>query len=508
MHLPSSAGVSLGPGVELVGEYLSSGCTEAPYLVRRADGRMVEVSRLLYLVASHLDGTSDLGVVARRVADGLDRPIGVASVEYLIDNKLRPLGLIRTDGAATFPMPSRSPGLALSVRAGMVPPRLVRGCTTVLRPLFSRPVVAASLVGWIVADGWLVSGAGPDVRGVVSTPAVLLAVIGLTLAAGLFHELGHATASRYGGAEPGMIGAGIYLIWPVFYNDLNDSYRLDRRGRLRADLGGVYFNVVVILVMAGVYRLSGWGPLVAAIAVQHVAIAQQFLPFVRLDGYYVVSDLAGVPDLFARIRPVLAAALPGRSPGPRVAELTRRARAIVTVWVLVTVPVLLACIGLGAVALPSVLAASWLSVRAHGHFLVGALRAAAFGRAMLAGVELGALAVPFVGLGAVALGALGACSRWLRGYRRSAGRAAVGQPPPADPGTDAPTRTRSRLTLGGALVLLVCVTGTIQRPRATAGGPRSRRPSGGRPPRCPPGESGGALPGSPGTATSPGSPTC
>ena len=28
-------------------------------------------------------------------------------------------------------------------------------------------------------------------------------------------------------------------------------------------------------------------------------------PVIRLDGYYLVSDLTGVPDLFARIGPVL-----------------------------------------------------------------------------------------------------------------------------------------------------------------------------------------------------------
>ena len=45
------------------------------------------------------------------------------------------------------------------------------------------------------------------------------------------------------------------------------------------------------------------------------------LPFLRLDGYYVVSDLVGVPDLFRRIGPVLRSAIPFRAPEPEVAEL-------------------------------------------------------------------------------------------------------------------------------------------------------------------------------------------
>ena len=45
------------------------------------------------------------------------------------------------------------------------------------------------------------------------------------------------------GARPGRIGIGIYLVWPVFYTDVTDSWHLSETGRLRSDLGGVYFNV-------------------------------------------------------------------------------------------------------------------------------------------------------------------------------------------------------------------------------------------------------------------------
>ncbi|MGZ6652104.1 MAG: hypothetical protein ACXVHB_32335 [Solirubrobacteraceae bacterium] len=48
----------------------------------------------------------------------------------------------------------------------------------------------------------------------------------------------------------------------------------------------------------------------------------QFVPWVRPDGYQIVSDLIGVSDLFARIQPMIASMLPGRDPDPR-----QRARA-------------------------------------------------------------------------------------------------------------------------------------------------------------------------------------
>ena len=72
-------------------------------------------------------------------------------------------------------------------------------------------------------------------------------VLGLVVIATALHEIGHATATRYGGAEPGVMGAGIYIVWPAFYTDVTDAYRLNRSGRLRIDLGGVYFNCVFVL---------------------------------------------------------------------------------------------------------------------------------------------------------------------------------------------------------------------------------------------------------------------
>src|SRR3712207_8247936 len=39
----------------------------------------------------------------------------------------------------------------------------------------------------------------------------------------------------------------LYIVWPAFYSTVTDSYRLDRVGRLRTDLGGVYFNAVFMI---------------------------------------------------------------------------------------------------------------------------------------------------------------------------------------------------------------------------------------------------------------------
>ena len=79
-----------------------------------------------------------------------------------------------------------------------------------------------------------------------------------------FHECGHARVP-VGGARPGRIGIGIYLVWPVFYTDVTDSWRLSKAGRLRTDLGGVYFNVLFALTAAGAFLATSYKPLLIVV---------------------------------------------------------------------------------------------------------------------------------------------------------------------------------------------------------------------------------------------------
>ena len=134
--------------------------------------------------------------------------------------------------------------LSLMARAAIVPARPVRVAAEALRHLFTPALVAVVLAAWVAFDVWLVAvhGVGRGVEETVRQPAHMLAILGLMVTSAAFHELGHAAACRYGGAEPGAIGVGVYLVFPVFYTDVTDSYRLGRAGRVRTDLGGLYFN--------------------------------------------------------------------------------------------------------------------------------------------------------------------------------------------------------------------------------------------------------------------------
>jgi len=312
-------------GVEFLGRVEGSGLREAPYYVRRGDGEVVQLSRLLYLLAEQAQPGRSLEEIGRDAGARLDLNIRPEQVQYVLEQKLHRLGLVAGPDGLAPKLERLDPLLALKLRVGVVPPGAVRAVARPLAVLFRAPVMVALLGGLLAFDAWLVGvhGIGRGLSHVIDRPALMLMLVAITYASLAFHECGHAAACRRGGARPGAIGVGIYLVWPVMYTDVTDSYRLGRRGRLRTDLGGVYFNCVFAVGLAVAYLATGFEPLLLAVAGQHLLVIDQFLPWVRLDGYYVVADLIGVSDLFSRIKPVLRGLVPGRPLDPRVAARAR-----------------------------------------------------------------------------------------------------------------------------------------------------------------------------------------
>src|SRR5829696_1432287 len=334
--------LALADGVELIGEYEGSGYRRPPLLARRGDGQMVQLTRLLYLVAEACDGRRDAQTVAAAVSARYGRRVSAGNILHLAEQQLRPLGVLTQPDGSTPELPKRNALLALRHRCPILPARAVNVLAVLFSWLHVAPIKLL-LLGIVLAfDAWLflLHGIAGGIRDVLYEPAWLLAVLVSVVVATAFHEIGHASACRYSGARPGVMGVGVYLVWPAFYCDVTEAYRLNRRGRLRTDLGGVYFNLLFALGCGITYYLTGHEALLFAAFVQHTIVLQQLLPLLRFDGYYVLSDLTGVPDILSRIKPIFRSLLRGRRREPKVAELKPWVRVIVTAYLLVLIPAL------------------------------------------------------------------------------------------------------------------------------------------------------------------------
>lgn len=352
-HVPRPAA-----GVVRLGPMAGSGYRKPPRLVRRGDGQIVQLTPLLDAILEAVDGQCDLALVADAASEYHGQRLHVDDVAYLIDRKLRPLGLVCATDGREPEVTKANPLLGLRGRIPVTSPDRTWSLTRPFVWLFRPPVVAAVTVAFVAFTAWVLVGRGIDlaIGEALRDPGTVLALLGLIVVSGAFHEIGHAAACRYGGAQPGAMGAALYLLWPAFYTDVTDSYRLDRRGRLRVDLGGLYFNAVFTLVAGAAWALTSAEALLVLVPVQVAQMVRQLIPLVRFDGYHILADLVGVPDLFARIRPTLRRALPWHWKDREPSPLRPWAQAVVVVWVLAVVPALAAMFAYLAFHLPAMLA--------------------------------------------------------------------------------------------------------------------------------------------------------
>ena len=243
--------------------------------------------------------------------------------------------------------------LALRFRYVVSDPEVTSRLTAPFARLFAPVLVVLVCAAFVAVCVWVLLEKGlASATQAFDQPALLLGVFALTVVSAGFHEFGHAAAARYGGARPGAMGTGLYLVWPAFYTDVTDSYRLGRAGRVRTDLGGLYFNAIVAIAMFALWWATRWDAILLIIATQVLQMLRQLAPLVRFDGYHVLADITGVPDLYHRIKPTLLGLLPGRRTSAEASVLRPWARAVVTAWVLIVVPVLLATTVLMVLALP------------------------------------------------------------------------------------------------------------------------------------------------------------
>jgi putative peptide zinc metalloprotease protein len=129
--------------------------------------------------------------------------------------------------------------------------------------------------------------------------------IGLS-AVKVMHELGHAyTATRFGCRVPSM-GASFLIMMPVLYTDTTGAWRLtSRRKRLAIDCAGVSAELMIASIATFAWALLPEGMLrsvafILATTSWVMSLAINLNPFMRFDGYYVLSDFLGVPNLQPR----------------------------------------------------------------------------------------------------------------------------------------------------------------------------------------------------------------
>lgn len=197
----------------------------------------------------------------------------------------------------------------LFIRVPLVKPdRFLSRCLPWVRPLVSLPALLVILFSGVLGL-LLVARQWDEFTHALSdsfSPAGIAAFALALIVSKLCHELGHAlVATRYG-VRVAHMGVALVVLWPMLYTDTSESWRLRlSRQRLAVSSAGI----VVEMALAGLATLA-WAlapdgvfrqaMLYLATTGWLLTLALNASPFMRFDGYFILSDLLDFPNLHER----------------------------------------------------------------------------------------------------------------------------------------------------------------------------------------------------------------
>jgi len=187
----------------------------------------------------------------------------------------------------------------------------------VLAPLFRPWAVWATLAS--IVTGLLLVARQWEVF--VSTlvesvsPAGLLGFLLALSCAKALHELAHALVATHYGVRVAHMGIAFLVLWPMLYTDTGESWKLKkRRQRLAVAAAGMTTELALAGLATLVWSIADPGPtrsaaFYLATTGWTLSLALNASPFMRFDGYFILSDLLDLPNLHERSGALARAAL-------------------------------------------------------------------------------------------------------------------------------------------------------------------------------------------------------
>lgn len=129
---------------------------------------------------------------------------------------------------------------------------------------------------------------------------IVVGLLAFMLLSSFFHELGHASACKYFGVRHGGIGFGLYLNFPVLYTDVTEVWKLSRKQRCVVNIAGIYFQCYWLIVLLISYIFTQNDFIRYLILTMNFGFLLTLNPFFKFDGYWIASDILGVPNLRTR----------------------------------------------------------------------------------------------------------------------------------------------------------------------------------------------------------------
>ncbi|MEG8980422.1 hypothetical protein U8Y98_27310 [Priestia megaterium] len=117
------------------------------------------------------------------------------------------------------------------------------------------------------------------------------------------HEIGHALSCQYFGGKVEKIGFLLIFFSPALYTDIS-SIRVfkNKKHIIYVLLAGSYFQLLVVSIVLFIrpYFPEYQSLIDQFVTINIISTVSNFVPFIRLDGYWILSTLLDIPNLYKK----------------------------------------------------------------------------------------------------------------------------------------------------------------------------------------------------------------
>jgi len=259
-------------------------------------------------IARQLDGETPLEVVRQRTEEKFQGTLAAGSLDSFI-KRLEKTGLLETEETTKKERAGgrgRLRGSPLYLRFKVFDPdklfdSLIRRARFFFTPHFM--VLSAALI--LVAVATTIANWSEFTQSLprlyrLSTIPLFMAMILLIVSA---HEFAHGLTCKHFGGEVHEIGFLLLYFQPAFYCNVSDAWLFPEKSkRFWVSFAGPYFELCLWAVAALAWRLTDGETWINYLALIVMTLSGfktlfNFQPFLKLDGYYLLSDYLEIPNL-------------------------------------------------------------------------------------------------------------------------------------------------------------------------------------------------------------------
>ena len=308
-------------------------------------GKFYRFREVEHFIVQQLDGSTPLDVIRHRVEERFHAPLTPDTLEQFIKT-IRRLGLLEEDKDSrkrSGRSRGRFHGSTLYFRVKLFDPnQLFDSLINNIRFFFTPYFLVCSAAVIILAAGLAIVNSEEitrDLGNLVRIETVLWVWLTI-LAATTVHEFAHGLTCKHFGGEVHEVGFLLMYFQPCLYCNVSDAWLFPEKSkRLWDAFAGPYFEFFLAAVVTIVWRLTDQETWLnqAALIVMSTSGVMNFLdfnPLMKRDGYYILSDYLGMPNLRKRafayigVRVRQACGLQGTAP----IEVSARERRIYLVY--------------------------------------------------------------------------------------------------------------------------------------------------------------------------------